>query len=197
MVARFFRSWRLAYTHPQQFADVLREAEGPYLGLFATLLRGAFDSILVYLPVHFLGRLPPTPSYLPFIPTERYYLALVGIGPLVFLAHWLFFNALAHVALRIARRPSNIDVLLNCSGMIGLAIGAVLVLYDWLFILGGWGNQWVLGGTHLLIDLWAIAISVIGLKRLLGTPVWLGVLINILAIVTWLPLAVMFMRSPV
>jgi hypothetical protein len=193
----FFQLWWNAYAHPSRFAEGLGAVKGPFLGLKASLLRAALDSLLIFLPLHWMGRIPPTPSFLTLIPTESYYLALVWIAPLIFLVYWLFGSALTHVCLRAARLQSDMDVLLNLGGTVGLAIGTVLVVYDWVFILTGWGNQWLLGGMHLIIDGWGIAISVIAMKRLLGTPTWLGVLLNLLAIAAWMPFGIVVMRSPI
>jgi len=193
----FFRLLFIAYRSPRRFADGLLHAPAPFYGLAAVLLRGALVSLLEYLPLHLMGRIPPMPSYLTFIPTERYYAALLWIGPLMFVAHWLFFSSLAHVGLRLLRQRSDMDILVNLSGMISLVIGVVLIAYDWVWIIGGWGNQWVMGFSHLAIDVWGIAISVVCLKRLLGVPAWLGIALNIIAILTWLPFGIIFMRSPV
>jgi hypothetical protein len=42
-----------------------------------------------------------------------------------------------------------------------------------------------------------VVITVIGLKRTLDVPVWLGVLLSLLVMPVALPFAIMFMRSPV
>jgi len=39
-------------------------------------------------------------------------------------------------------------------------------------------------------------ITVVGLRKLLRVPVWLGVGVYLLAIASAVPLAIMFMRSP-
>ena len=57
-------------------------------------------------------------------------------------------------------------------------------------------DQYLLGISHLLISLWAVAIETIGLKRILGVPVWLGLTLSILEIPIALPFGIMFMRSP-
>ena len=41
-----------------------------------------------------------------------------------------------------------------------------------------------------------MVIATIGLKRILGVPVWLGALLSFLGIPIALPLGIMFMRSP-
>jgi hypothetical protein len=57
-------------------------------------------------------------------------------------------------------------------------------------------NQYTLGFSHLAISLWAVVIVTIGLKRILGVPIWLGALLSFLGIPIALPFGIMFMRSP-
>jgi hypothetical protein len=200
----FIRLWLTAYRSPARFAEGLRGKPAPHWGLAAVILRGLIDALLLYLPIYLMGWKPPTPSFIPIFSTERYYRTLIFIGPLLFLAHWLMAGALMYVALRLTRRRSDeapadqagIDVILNILGMTSLSIAAVLLVWDWLYIAAGWGDQYFLGVTHLVIDVWGIAIAVVAFKRLLGVPVWLGVLLQILNVVTWLPLGMTFMRSP-
>jgi hypothetical protein len=154
------------------------------------------DSLLIYLPMCLLRRVPPTRSYLSFIPDEKYYGALLILGPIVLLAEWLLSSSLMHLILRLGKRFSDFDKVLNVSGFSALAIGSVLILWDALWLLTGGMNQYSLGISHLLIDLWAIAIATIALKRILKVPIWLGILLNIIGIIVSMPLAIMFMRSP-
>ena len=154
------------------------------------------DALLLYLPLALLGRQPPTPSFLSFIPSDQYYLALVGLTPFVLSAEWLLGAALVHLILRLGQRPSDIDQILNLSGMAALVVGTFLLMWDWAWFFLGGLNQYLLGISHLLIDIWAIVIIVMGLKRILGVPVWLGIVLSILLIAAAMPLAIMFMRAP-
>ncbi|MBN1137962.1 MAG: hypothetical protein JXM73_15335 [Anaerolineae bacterium] len=200
----FIRLWLTAYRSPARFAADLRGRPAPHWGLIAVILRGLIDSLLLYLPIYLMGRQPPTPSFIPIFSTEHYYRTLIFIGPLLFLAHWLMEGALMHVILRLTRRrgdevpasQAGIDLILNILGMTSLAIAAVLCLWDWLCIAAGWGDQVVLGVSHLIVDLWGVAIAAVAFERLLGVPLWLGLLLQILGVVTWLPLGMTFMRSP-
>ena len=101
-----------------------------------------------------------------------------------------------HLILRISNRKSDIDQILNISGFVALAIGSVLILWDWIWVLLGGMNQYGLGISHLLIDIWGIAIATVGFKRILGVPIWLGILLNLIGMAVTLPIAIMFMRSP-
>jgi hypothetical protein len=154
------------------------------------------DSLLVYLPVHLMGRTPPMPSYLSFIPTEQYYFALIWLAPLVLILILLVQSVVIHVLLRLTGQRSDIDQLINLIGMSALVVGALLVLWDWAMYALGVADQYFLGITHLVLSLWAVAIMVIGLRKWFSVPRWLGIVISLILIPIALPFAMMFMRSP-
>jgi len=193
----YVKLWFTAYVNPRRFADELKKAPAPSWGFLAALQRGLMDSLLIYLPVYLLGRVPPTPSNLSFIPTEKYYGALIILSPLVLIAELLLSSSLMHLILRLSKRRSDIDILLNISGFIALAIGSVIILWDAFWLVVGGMTQYSMGISHLIIDIWAIAITTVALKRILDVPAWLGILLNIAGIAVSMPLAIMFMRSPI
>ena len=192
----FIRLWFTGYVSPAEFADRLKGKPAPHTGFYGAMLRAAMDSFLLYLPVYLMGRVPPQPSNLSAFPTETYYGTLIWLGPLVFLGEWLLGGALVHVVLRLSKRPSDMDQLLNIGGMEMLIVGAVLVVWDWIWIFLGGMTQNTLGISHLVINLWGVAIATVALKRILGVPVWLGIILNFLGMAASMPLAIMFMRSP-
>jgi len=192
----FLGLWLTGYVSPRRLVDGLAHAPAPHYGIYAQLLRGLFDSLLIYLPVALLGRVPPTPSYLPFIPTERYYAGLVVLGPLVLLADLLLSAAFLHIALRLLGRASSYDILVNLIGMAALVVGAVLIPWDWVWYFMGRVNQYFLGISHLVMSLWATVIIVTGMNRLLDVPVRTAIPLSLLAMVVSLPLRIVFMRSP-
>jgi len=112
------------------------------------------DSLLLYLPISLMGFVPPERSYLSYIPTANYYTALIGLAPVILIAEWLLAGAAMHLILRLSGRKSDIDLVLNISGFGALAIGSVLLVWDWAWILAGRLNQYWLGASHLLIDVW-------------------------------------------
>jgi hypothetical protein len=113
------------------------------------------------------------------------------------MAEMLMQAAVIHVVIRLTGRPGNFDQLVNIMGMAALVVGAFLLVWDWIGFAVGGLNQYLLGYSHLIFSLWAVAITVIGLKRTLAVPVWLGILLSLLAMPVALPFAIMFMRSPV
>ena len=143
-----------------------------------------------------MGRVPPTPSNLSFIPTERYYGALIWLSPPVLMAVLLMGVSFIHLSLRLLGRRSDFDQVFNIVGMAALVVGAVLIPWDWAWYAIGGVDQYFLGISHLVIGLWAAMLTVLGLKRILGIPVWLGILLSILSVPVTLPIAIMFMRSP-
>jgi hypothetical protein len=80
--------------------------------------------------------------------------------------------------------------------MSALVVGSFILLWDWAWITIGGLDQYSLGFTHLAISLWGVAIGTVGLKRILGVPAWLGVLLNLLTFPIAVPFGIMFMRSP-
>jgi hypothetical protein len=193
----YAKLWFTAYVNPRRFADELNKAPAPAWGFFAALQRGLMDSLLTYLPVYLLGKVPSEPSNLSFVPTEKYYGALIIIAPLVMIAELLLSSSLMHLILRLSKKRSDIDKLMNISGFTALAIGTIIIVWDAFWLIVGGMTQYSLGISHLAIDIWAIAITTIALKRILNVPVCLGILLNIAGIAVSMPLAIMFMRSPI
>jgi hypothetical protein len=192
----FLRLWLTGYVHPVRFVDELKTKPAPQWGLYAQFLRAIMDSLLIYLPVALLGRIPPTPSFIAAIPTEHYYAALIGLGPVVLIAQLLMSSAFLHVGIRLSGRSGDFDRIMNLVGMAALVVGATLIPWDWLWFAIGGVDQIFLGISHLLISLWAALLTVLGLRRMFHVPVWLGILLSILVIPVSLPFGIMFMRSP-
>jgi hypothetical protein len=192
----FLRAWRAGYVAPLRLARVLAAHPAPHTGILAQLLRALLDSLLVYLPVALMGRTPPEPPYLRFIPAERYYAALIGLTPLVLLLDLLLTSAVIHALLRLSGYRSDFDRIVNLVGMTALIVGAVLVPWDWLWLAVGSVDQVFLGISHLVIALWGVMIMVAGVRALTGAPIWLAIVVNVLAMPWGTALRIMFMRSP-
>jgi hypothetical protein len=191
----FIRLWFTGYVNPVKLIDGLRSKPAPHWGFWAQLVRALFDSLLVYLPLSLMGRVPPTPSNLLALPTDTYYTSLIWLSPIVLMAELLIISASIHLVLRLAGRHSDFDQIVNISGMAALVVGAFLVPWDWVWFAIGGVDQYFLGISHLVISVWAAAITVISLKRILGVPVWLASLLSLLGIPIALPFGIMFMRS--
>ncbi len=193
---KFFRLWLTGYFNPLRFINEHRHIPAPHWGFYATLVRALMNSLLLYLPLFLLGRYPSMPSFLPFISTDKYYGALIVITPIVFLSLWLLDGAAIHLCLRTTKRSSDIDQILNISGTTTLVVGTFILLWDWMWILLGGINQYSLGISHLIVDIYWIVLFVTGLKKILDVPVGLGILLAILTFAIDLPVAYLLMRAP-
>jgi hypothetical protein len=192
----FLKLWFSAYLGPGRFVENLRGKPAPLWGFYGQLLRGILDASLLFLPVYLMGRIPPMQSYLILFPTQTYYATLIWLAPLVFFIQWLACSGVMHLILRLMKRPSDIDLLLNLNGMTALVVGFILLIWDWTWIALGGMDQYMLGISHMVIDLYGILIAVMALKRLMQVPIWLGILLQVLVFMIALPLAALFIRSP-
>jgi len=192
----FLRAWLLGYSSPAKLVEALRDKPAPQWGFYAQTLRALMDGLLLYLPLSLMERQPSIPSYLTFLPPERYFTALVWLGPIFLLGQWLLLSALIHLALRLSGRVSSIDLILNLTGMAALVVGFVLLIWDWIWVLAGWRNPYALGVSHLVFDVWAILITVLGFHRLMGVPVKVAIALNVLWLAAGVPLAMLIMRAP-
>jgi hypothetical protein len=64
----FIRLWFTGYHNPAKMVGELESKPAPYWGFYKQLLRAAFDSLLLHLPLALMGRVPPT-RHLPAFPT--------------------------------------------------------------------------------------------------------------------------------
>jgi hypothetical protein len=143
-----------------------------------------------------MGRKPPTPSYLTLISTESYYQALIWLAPLIFIIQWLLGGAIIHVYFRIVNQPSDIDQILNIMGMSGLVVAFILLIWDWVWFFIGGVNQYFLGITHLIIDVWWFVLVVNGINQGIGVSKAQAIGACVLSFLGVFPIAVIFMRAP-
>lgn len=197
MMKNFLHAWMLGFISPSRFIAILMDKPAPRWGFVGQGLRALLDSLLLYLPLALMGRTPSTPSWLAFLPTEQYYAGAVILAPVFLICQWLLLSVGLHVTLRLLGRSGGIDQILNLTGMVALVVGSFILVWDWIYIALGLGDAALLGLSHLAIDIWAIALTVLGLKRMLVVPVPLGVALNILWLAIGVPLAMVFMRAPV
>jgi len=192
----FFKVWFAGYTNPKKFMDVIISKPAPHWGLYATLIRGLMDGLLLYLPIAIMGRNPPTPSYLSWIAAESYYQTLIWLTLLIFIIQWLLGGAIIHVYLRMTDQSSDIDQILNLTGMSGLVVALILLIWDWLWFFIGGVDQYFLGISHLIIDIWWFVLVVNGISRGSGVSRAHALGACMLSFVSVFPLAIIFMRAP-
>lgn len=194
---KFIKTWLAGYYNPHKVIECLKDKPAPQWGFYASLLRAGFNSILLYLPLAILGRQPSTQSALKFLSVKNYYWATVFFMPIFLILLWLVLAGTTHLILRLLNRRSDMDLILNITGMSTLIVGAVLIPVDWLFIVLGVRFPMMLGFLHMLIALWGVIIIVVGYKNMLQIPIWLGVLLNTIGVFIAWTLSAVFVRPPV
>jgi len=193
MLAKIFTDF---YFHPRRSTDVLAQQRTPLFGAIYTLLRGLLLSLFYYLPFYLLNFQPVTPVYLDILDTPNYFLYAAIFWPLFGLLSWVYLEGIVYVVLRLLGYPANFDQILNLDGLISLAIGIVLILFDWLMVaLSLLDNVVLIGIAHILIaDPWSIAVTSLFYRKFFGVPVWLSIGLGILVRVLFIPLAVVLVR---
>ena len=63
----FMRVWFTGYYNPVKMIESLRSKPAPHWGFYGSSYGQRSTSLLLYLPVALMGRIPPTPSNLSFI----------------------------------------------------------------------------------------------------------------------------------
>jgi hypothetical protein len=76
-------------------------------------------------------------------------------------------------------------------------VGALLLVWDWVWIGIGWENEVLLGISHLILVIWAIVITTLGFRQILGLSTRLAIGLNIVWLILGEPLGVLFIRAPV
>ena len=195
-VRRFIAAWLAGYCSPARAAEVIAGLSAPFAGLLAVAIRGAANSLLWYLPQHLAGRAPQPAPYITLVPADRYYLFLTWFTPVNQLLIWLLGAALFWFVFRLARHNVDFGSILNISGVASLTSGAAIVCFDFVVRASGWDmprNLW--GGLHLVLDGWYYAVVVVGFRRNLGVPVWLGITGLLVVFAVGVPIAMLFMRA--
>lgn len=193
----FTQIWLNSYLHPRRAMDALAQLKDPRYGALYALTRGLLLSIILYLPLYLLKVKPVTPAYLKIFDTPDYYLYAVFIWPLFIVLSWVYLVGAPYIVLRLGGYPADFDQMLNLGGLLNLAIGVVIIVFDWLMVLFGLHTHYMFtGSAHLLIaDPWSITLSAIFYKKYFGVPVWLSVLLGIMVRILYMPLGIVFIRD--
>ena len=186
--------WFQGTFHPFEAFNALRNKPSPAWGFGLVAGFNLTISCTSLLALYLLGRGVQMESVLTFLPTEKYLPAEMFFLPILRTGLWLYSCALLHLGLRLAHLPSNFDLILNIGGLGYLVVMPPLLLSDWLLIATHQYQIAVTAFTHAGAAAWGFALAVIGLRKLLDAPVWLGVLLNIISTATSIALLSIFAR---
>jgi hypothetical protein len=191
----FLKIWFMGIVSPSVSFAELQKKPAPVWGFWAIIVRFVVTSLTSVLALRLLDRKPFVPSYLTFLPTERYYDTEVFFLPVFGLGGWLLGSAVVHLILRLAQKESDFDWILNVVGWSLLVVMPVVWLVDWLAIAL---NMYGAGFTpvlHALVSVWEVALMGIGLNKMKGIGFWPACLLGLVAKGgIYIPLAIIFVR---
>lgn len=190
-----FELWWTAVTHPARAFEEVKRKPAPTWGFRVVLCFNLMISLTSLLALELLGRQPFLPSWLTFLPTERYYQFEIFFLPVLRMVSWLLSAATIHLGLRLMGRPSDMDRILNIGGVQYLVVLPYTFAVDWTAIaLNAYGFG-LIAVLHGAVDLiWSLTLGVIGLRVLLGLKPRLAVELSLLSTVVSLPLLAIFAR---
>ncbi len=191
----YFQLYLTAVFHPARAFDEIRSRPAPLWAfkvlLFFNLLISATSTLARYL----LGYGPMMPSSLTFLPDEHYLLAEIFFLPVVRMLAWLLGAAVIHLGIRLAGKPSDMDQILNISGVIYLVVMPYTFLIDWTSIALNVYGTGVIIILHGVVDLvWSLALGVIGLRQLLAISTKLALTVSLINVAVGIPLLALVAR---
>ena len=191
----FVQLWLLGIINPSRAFDELRLKPAPSWGLWAILVRFVGVSLTTYFAQVLLDRSPFAPSYLTFLSTEDYYAAEIFFQPIFGLAVWLLGSAVVHLCLRLTRRPSSFDWILNVAGFSLLIVTPAVWLLDWLAIALNVFGVGVIPVIHVLLSVWEVILFGFGLSKMEGLRFWPACVLGLIFMGgVYIPLAILFVR---
>lgn len=190
----FVQVWLLGLINPSRSFEELKSKPAPMWGFWAVVIRFVVTSLTTILALHLLGRVPFASSRLTFLATKNYYSAEIFFLPIFGLAIWLLGSAIIHVALRLARKVSDFDQILNIVGMGMLIPMPVVWLWDWTMIALNWYQMTLMAISHSIFALWGVILYSVGFKRILGLRTFLAIGLALAITVVYISLAMIFIR---
>jgi len=190
----FVQVWVSGLFNPSRAFEELKGKPAPLWGFLAVLIRFVVTSLTTTLALYLLGREPFYPSFLTFLPTGSYYAVLVFTFPLFGVVTWLLMGAVAYLILRLSRRESDFDQVLNVIGMGMLIPMPVMWLWDWTMIGLDAYKLPTMAVSHAVVQMWETGVEAVGLKRVLGLKVSLAIGVAVVINLVYVLMGAIFAR---
>ncbi|MEW6195001.1 MAG: hypothetical protein AB1521_07595 [Bacteroidota bacterium] len=190
----FIRVWFLGLINPSKAFEILKSKPAPMWGFWAVLIHFVVTSLTSILASHLLGRLPFESSYLTFLSMENYYLIEIFFLPAFGFTVWLLGSAIVHITLRLTKKASDFDLILNIIGFGFLIPMPVIWLWDWTMIALNSCELTVMAVSHSSFAFWEAILFSVGFKKILGLRLLLAVSLAIITMTVYVLLAIIFVR---
>jgi hypothetical protein len=189
------RLWWNAVAHPGRAFEEVKKNPAPLWAFQVILTFNVMISLTTNLSRLLLGHEILLPSWLTFLPADRYLLAQLFFIPVLRVATWLLGSAIIHLGVRLAGKLSDFDRILMIGGVQYLVVMPYTFLVDWTTLVLGVFQFGLIGILHAGVDLvWSVILQVIGLRVLLGLKPGLAVGLSLVSTAGTLPFLAIFAR---
>ncbi len=190
-----FQLWWTATVRPRRAFAAIRRKPAPWWAFRVLLFFNLMISVASTLPRLLLGYVPLLPSWLTFLPNDRYLEAELFFLPILRMATWLLAGGVIHLGIRLSGKRSDMDRILNIAGIQYLVVLPYTFLVDWTTMALGIYEFELIAIIHGMVDLvWSVALGVIGLKVLLKLSTGMALILTLLGAAFTIPLLAVFAR---
>ncbi len=190
-----FKVWFFTIINPDKAFNVLLNKPKPFWGLYAILIRFITTSLTSIFILFIMDKKPFQPSYLTFLSNENYYKYEIIFLPIFGLAVWLLSGNLIHLILKIFKKESDNDWILNVIGWGLLTVMPFVWILDWTCMFLNYYNLIVAATIHSIISLWEIILFAIGFNKIKGLKIFPSFILGLIVKCgVYIPLAIIFIR---
>jgi hypothetical protein len=190
-----FRVWWTAVVRPSRAFEEVATKPAPGWAFRVIFIFNILISLTTNFARVLAGQDPLLPSWLTFLPTEKYLFAQLFFMPVLRMALWLLGAGVIHTGIRLAGKPSDFDRILTIGGIQYLVVLPYSFLVDWTALAFGVFGIGLIGIIHGAIDLvWSTVLQVIGLRTLLGLRTGFALGLSLASTVCTLPFLALFAR---
>jgi len=187
--------WWTAMVHPSRAFEEVRKKPAPLWAFQVLLVFNLLISLTTNLARVLSGGKVLLPSWLTFLPDDRYLFAQLFFLPLLRMASWLLGSAIIHLGIRISGRPGDFDRVLQVGGVQYLVVMPYTFLVDWTTLAFGIYGIGLIGIVHGGVDLvWSLTLQTIGLRVLVGLDTKLALGLSVISEAVTLPLLALLAR---
>lgn len=190
-----FQLWWTAVVHPSRAFEEVGKKPAPLWAFWVLLTFNILISLTTNLFRYLSGGEVLLPSWLSFLPDDRYLLAELFFLPLLRLSLWLLGAAVIHLGVRLMGQPSSFDLILQMGGVVYLVVMPYTFAVDWITLALGAYGLGLIAIIHGAVDLlWSLLLSFIGLRVLLGLKALPALALLLASQAFTFPLQILFAR---
>lgn len=190
-----FQLWWTAMVHPARAFEEVGRKPSPMWACWVLVIFNLLISLTTNLARFLSSGELLLPSWLTFLPDDRYLFAQLFFIPVLRMLLWVMSSGIVHVILRLSGRKSDFDLILQIGGVIYLVVMPYTLAVDWASLALGVFGFGLIVFIHGTVDLvWSFALTVIGLHVLLRLEWRTAMLLNLLSTLVSLPLLAVFAR---